>query len=63
MPPEFNCKLYWFENDQSPAETDELTESKAHNYAKNRSADVQGKVEVLQYGNAIATYRAGELSR
>lgn len=55
----FTTRLYWFQNDATPADGARKGETDAREYAANRSREVSGKCEVLQSGKVIATYVGG----
>lgn len=55
----WSIKLYWFKEDSNPAQSPYDSEIKAREYAAARSAQVQGKCEVLRGDNVVDTYVGG----
>jgi hypothetical protein len=54
-------RLYWFQDDNQPADRDHQSEENARQYAAARSSQVQGRCDVLRAGQVIARYEGGEL--
>lgn len=55
----WSIKLYWFKDDNDGVQSPYESEAKARDYAAMRSAQVQGRCEVLYGDTVVDTYIAG----